>query len=1223
MPFDPPGDPETTPFGTVTVDESRMWGPASAATDGRTPEFRSNSTHIQWRYTSPPGEAWANLIALADIGGSGGSGIVGQYDMPVPVIGSVGGAWQGHPVWSDSGPTIRETTTEGDVVTPGWAAQDSNGFVIPFEGIAPLSPIGLWGNGFTALLTGTLLGTVSDEDGPTDPELPILTVPEWARPGGDWTLDGCAAFRVRWAYQDEDEPYAWHIVRTDENVVGLLNADGELTIPGGWPDPPPDGATSILLDLGVVAWYAWGSVSRSMPVGWAHRSKLQTADSTTSYLDADAGTVLCAPGCETLVADLRNRVCHEGQMIRVVTGADPVTLTATDPEAETAGSFVDYDGVAKETRVLPAVSIIDLQVLDGTWRVVDDTKAWLPAGGLGVVDPATQRAAILEACAQTGVPEELAETVADQVEFIELDPILGPADAIGNAAHLVAHSISGATLLGMTLYTLSTGLRVGAEMPPAPSDATKAFWNRRPGNLRAFAKFDRYLDGFLNGLYTNGVGSADPVQIRSFHTYHVDENDPESPLLPFEPAKIINGAVQSIGETALLGPGFAFEGIGPGDTGLIGWGFDGYINPDAGALTAYIPTNVAISDAVGNAYLMGVVLGKFVGDSNTTDPGAPVSARMRLIRDDLTAPHTIASVALSRIPEPGDYFWFTWNADNEFGGWMNGELMVSVTDTNHPVSGLDRTGMPVHQGNPTVDWEPCYYARVAWWGISDGDPITGDLGLHQWTEDGGWRPAVHQTKGAPALDAVAGLVAGLATWESGPITGREGSIRVEDNGALELPTMTASDDGTALWIYVAANGATIDSVFYQGDGLVSDYPLVPRHAVQVRYRGLSSEPYWEVVVDTAAMTTQVIDELAGVGEGLATLDADGKLPSAQLPTSAMQYQGFWNASTNSPALADGAGDPGDVYRVTVAGTQNLGSGSQTFLIGDQLICNSLLIWEKTPSAGDVDTVFSRTGAVVAEDGDYTASQVVVNPSGLAVITGAGTRVQSALAELDAAVDARVSKALVDAKGDLLVGSASDAVARVAVGTDGTVLVADTNSTAGVIWASPNRTHNYASGQYTAAAITLGTTTAVNNRIVYQVINVYRRMPFDRIAVNHSSGISSAGSVCRLGIYLPTGDGLPGAKVLEAATPVDLTTAAAFKPATISVTLDPGQYLLAALAQFTGTAPVFSLGNPTVITPSADNVVGCKIESGVSGALPSTATPAAGSSGGANIWLRAT
>lgn len=44
--------------------------------------------------------------------------------------------------------------------------------------------------------------------------------------------------------------------------------------------------------------------------------------------------------------------------------------------------------------------------------------------------------------------------------------------------------------------------------------------------------------------------------------------------------------------------------------------------------------------------------------------------------------------------------------------------------------------------------------------------------------------------------------------------------------------------------------------------------------------------------------------------------------------------GSWNAATNTPALADGIGTAGTFYQTPVAGTQNLGSGSQTWASGE-------------------------------------------------------------------------------------------------------------------------------------------------------------------------------------------------------------------------------------------------------------------------------------------------
>lgn len=53
-------------------------------------------------------------------------------------------------------------------------------------------------------------------------------------------------------------------------------------------------------------------------------------------------------------------------------------------------------------------------------------------------------------------------------------------------------------------------------------------------------------------------------------------------------------------------------------------------------------------------------------------------------------------------------------------------------------------------------------------------------------------------------------------------------------------------------------------------------------------------------------------------------------------------------------------------------------------------------------------------------------------------------------------EAGLSADIVDAKGDLLVGTAPDTLARLAVGIDGYVLVADSSATEGVAWKEPSR-----------------------------------------------------------------------------------------------------------------------------------------------------------------------
>lgn len=108
----------------------------------------------------------------------------------------------------------------------------------------------------------------------------------------------------------------------------------------------------------------------------------------------------------------------------------------------------------------------------------------------------------------------------------------------------------------------------------------------------------------------------------------------------------------------------------------------------------------------------------------------------------------------------------------------------------------------------------------------------------------------------------------------------------------------------------------------------------------------------------------------GSANGLAELDAAGKVPATQLPSSIMEYKGTWNASTNTPTLADGDTDnAGNVYRVSVAGSQDLGSGSISFDVGDYAICNDSGTWEKSDTTDAVATVNGYTGNVTLDADD--------------------------------------------------------------------------------------------------------------------------------------------------------------------------------------------------------------------------------------------------------------
>lgn len=134
------------------------------------------------------------------------------------------------------------------------------------------------------------------------------------------------------------------------------------------------------------------------------------------------------------------------------------------------------------------------------------------------------------------------------------------------------------------------------------------------------------------------------------------------------------------------------------------------------------------------------------------------------------------------------------------------------------------------------------------------------------------------------------------------------------------------------------------------------------------------EDLWE------ELNTKIGEELLGEPDGVATLDANGRVPPDQIPAVALervvvvadQTERF--ALTNDPEIGVQNGDwvkqnsdPVEVYIVTDDTELDNPSGY-------------LLVF--TASVSPVDSVFGRIGAVVAEANDYDASEIN-NDSGVA------------------------------------------------------------------------------------------------------------------------------------------------------------------------------------------------------------------------------------------------
>lgn len=117
------------------------------------------------------------------------------------------------------------------------------------------------------------------------------------------------------------------------------------------------------------------------------------------------------------------------------------------------------------------------------------------------------------------------------------------------------------------------------------------------------------------------------------------------------------------------------------------------------------------------------------------------------------------------------------------------------------------------------------------------------------------------------------------------------------------------------------------------------------------------------VLDTLASLQTQINNLipSQTGNAGKYLTTNGTALSWASVAGGLNFQGTWNASTNTPTLASGVGVNGYYYIVATAGSTNL-DGITDWQIGDWLIFNGT-VWQKIDQSNLVTSVNGQTGAV--------------------------------------------------------------------------------------------------------------------------------------------------------------------------------------------------------------------------------------------------------------------
>lgn len=184
---------------------------------------------------------------------------------------------------------------------------------------------------------------------------------------------------------------------------------------------------------------------------------------------------------------------------------------------------------------------------------------------------------------------------------------------------------------------------------------------------------------------------------------------------------------------------------------------------------------------------------------------------------------------------------------------------------------------------------------------------------------------------------------------------------------------------TALTGQVTASGPGSVAATLNSGAATSVQPLFANGSGGAAYRSIVSGD----LPDLSSIYVNVSQKAAA--NGVATLDGAGKIPVAQLPNSVMEFQGVWDPSTNTPTLADGVGNNGDVYRITAAFAGPIAGLTDASMVGFQvgdfvIYSGALSKWQRSPMADGVVSVNGAQGIVTVNAINQLTGDITAGPA---------------------------------------------------------------------------------------------------------------------------------------------------------------------------------------------------------------------------------------------------